>query len=205
MNERIEQVIKNLNSHNFEAEFFPAPEQAVKAILEQIPKDAKVGIPGSKTIRQLGLDRALRERGQITYDHWQKGLSAQQVLEMRKAQLTCDILLTSANAITESGEIYNVDGIGNRIAPMIFGPSQVIIVAGTNKLVKNLEQARERLRKIAAPKRAKELGLDLPCVKKGECTDCNSPLRICRAELVLYRAPSLTKIQVFLIDKELGN
>jgi len=205
MEGRIKQAIKNLNQHNFQAEFFSDPKEAIRVILERIPASARVGIPGSKTIRQLGLDQALKERGQITYDHWQEGLSPQEILEVRRAQLTCDVLLTSANAITERGEIYNVDGIGNRIAPMIFGAGRVMIVAGTNKIVSDLEQARERLRNIAAPKRASELGLDLPCTKTGKCTDCNSPLRICRAELVLYRPPSLTPIEVYLIDQELGN
>ena len=205
MEERVERAIKNLNQHNFQAGFFSKPEEAIEVILERIPASARVGIPGSKTIRQLGLDRALKERGQITYDHWQEGLSPQEILEIRRAQLACDILLTSANAITETGEIYNVDGIGNRIAPMIFGAGRVMIVAGVNKLVPDLEQARVRLKKISAPKRASELGLDLPCARTGECTDCNSPLRICRAELVLYRPPGLTPIEVYLIDRELGN
>ena len=205
MEERVERVIKALRRRGFEAEFIRDKESARRVILERIPIKAKVGIPGSKTIRQLELDRLLRERGQITYDHWLSGLGVQEVLEMRRAQLTSEVLLTSANAITENGEIYNMDGIGNRIAPMIFGAGEVIIVAGINKLVKDLEGARERLRKVAGPKRAKELGLNLPCVKSGECEDCHSPGRICRAELILHYAPSLSKIQIYIIGEELGN
>lgn len=205
MDEKIQTAVKALNRHGFKAEFIADCESAKKLILGRIPGDARVGIPGSKTIRQLGLDQALRERGQTTYDHWLAGLSAEEVLKMRKAQLTCDVLLSSANAITESGEIYNMDGVGNRIAPMIFGPALVLIVVGKNKIVPDLESARERLRKIAAPQRAAELNLKLSCVQSGECYDCNSPARICRAELILHRAPSLTRIEVYIIDKELGN
>ena len=205
MEEKIQAVLKALNRHGFKAAFIADEESAKKLILERIPRDAKVGIPGSKTIRQLGLDQALRERGQTTYDHWLPGLNAEEVLKMRKAQLSCDVLLCSANAITETGEIYNMDGVGNRIAPMIFGPKLVLIAVGPNKIVPDLEAARERLRKIAAPQRASELNLKLTCVKTGECDDCNSPARICRAELILHRAPSLTKIEVYIIDKELGN
>jgi len=201
----IEKALKMLNRHGFNAEFVADKESAREKILERIPKDAKVGIPGSKTIRQLGLDKALLERGQIIFDHWQTGLSEEDVLKMRKAQLRSDVLLSSANAITETGELYNMDGVGNRIAPMIFGPELVIIVAGVNKLVPDLKAARERLQKIAAPRRAAELDLKLNCTAKGECDDCNSPGRICRAELILHRQPALTEYEIYIVGQELGN
>jgi len=205
MDERVKRVVSALKRRGFEAEFIRDKETARRVILERIPIKAKVGIPGSKTVRQLELDRLLRERGQVTYDHWLSGLGVQEVLAMRRAQLTSDVLLVSANAVTEDGEIYNMDGIGNRIAPMIFGAGEVIIVIGINKLVKDLDGARERLRKVAGPRRAKELGLNLRCVKSGECEDCHSPGRICRAELILHYAPILSKIRVYIIGEELGN
>lgn len=205
MEKKIENAITSLAKHGFKAEFVANKESAARIILERIPKDARVGIPGSKTIRQLGLDKALSARGQALFDHWQAGLGGEENLKMRKAQLTCDILLTSSNAITETGEIYNMDGIGNRIAAMAFGPGLVMIVAGKNKLVPDLEAARERLQKIAAPKRAAELNLKLPCVKNEECGDCNSPARICNAELILHRRPTLTKMEVYIIGEDLGN
>jgi len=201
----IENTINALEKHGFNAEFVADAEAAKKKILERIPRDAKVGIPGSKTIRQLGLDKALVERGAIVFDHWQAGLSEEQVLKMRKAQLRSDVLLSSANAITETGELYNMDGVGNRIAPMIFGPELVIIVAGVNKLVPDLNAARERLQKIAAPRRASELNLKLNCTAAGECDDCNSPGRICRAELILHRQPALTEYEIYIVGQELGN
>jgi len=205
MEKKIEAAIKALARHGFKAEFVADKEAAAKIILERIPKEAKVGIPGSKTIRQLGLDKALSARGQVVFDHWQPGLNAEENLKTRKAQLTSDILLTSANAITETGEIYNMDGVGNRIAAMAFGPNLVIIVAGQNKIAPDLAAARERLQKIAAPKRAAELNLKLPCVKTEECDDCNSPARICNAELILHRRPTLTKMEVYIIGEDLGN
>jgi len=205
MDENVKRAVAVLNKHGFKAVYAADEESAKKMIMERIPKDAKVGIPGSKTVRQLGLDQALRERGNVTYDHWLKGLSDQDILKTRKAQLNCDVLLTSSNAITETGEIYNMDGVGNRVAPMIFGPPLVLIVAGKNKIVPNLDAARDRLQKIAAPKRAAELNLKLSCATTGECDDCNSPGRICRAEVVLHRPPSLTEIEIYIIDRELGN
>jgi L-lactate utilization protein LutB len=205
LDKKIESAIKALNKHGFHAEFVADAESAKKKILARIPKDAKVGIPGSKTIRQLGLDKALLERGTIIFDHWQAGLSEEEVLKMRKAQLRSDVLLSSANAITETGELYNMDGVGNRIAPMIFGPELVIIVAGVNKLVPDLQAARERLQKIAAPRRAAELELKVNCAVTGECDDCNSPGRICRAELILHRQPALTEYEIYIVGQELGN
>jgi L-lactate utilization protein LutB len=205
MEERIEKTIKALNRHGFKAEFIASKDQAAKLILERIPREATVGIPGSRTVRELGLDRALRERGNVTYDHWLKGLSKEDILKMRKAQLTCEVLLTSANAVTETGEILNMDGVGNRIAPTIFGPQKVIFAVGINKLAPDLAAARMRVMNIAAPRRASELDLEVPCVKTGECNDCNSPDRVCRAELVLHRAPSLTEIEVYIVGEDLGN
>ena len=205
MEKRVERTLASLNKHGFKAEFIADAESARKIILERIPKDAKVGIPGSKTIRQLGLDKALLERGAIVFDHWRAGLSGEEVLKMRKAQLRSDVLLSSANAVTETGELYNMDGVGNRIAPMIFGPDLVVIVAGVNKIVPDLAGARERLQKIAAPKRASELNLKLNCTIKEECDDCNSPGRICRAELILHRAPGLTRYEIYIVGQELGN
>jgi L-lactate utilization protein LutB len=201
----IKQTIKALQKHGFEAKYIPSKKQAIKLLLREIPKNAVVGIPGSKSVRELSLDNALRTRGNVVYDHWVKNLSPEQSLKIRKAQLTCDVLITSANAITATGEIYNMDGIGNRVSATIFGPERVIFVAGLNKLVFDLESARERVKKIAAPKRAQELKIKVPCVKKGECTDCNSRERICRAEVILHRPPSLTKIEVYIIGEELGN
>jgi L-lactate utilization protein LutB len=205
LDKRIEDAVRNLEKHGFKAEYVADAETAQRKILERIPKGAKVGIPGSKTIRQLGLDRALTERGNVVFDHWRPGLTDEEVLKIRKAQLGCDVLLSSANAITETGELYNMDGVGNRIAPMIFGPELVIIAAGVNKLVPDLNAARERLQKIAAPRRAAELKLKLNCTVKGECGDCNSQGRICRAELVLHRQPMLIEYEIFIIGEELGN
>jgi len=205
MNEQMKKTVNALNRHGFKAELVASRDEAAKLILARIPLEARVGIPGSKTIRQLGLDQALRERGNITYDHWLPGLSKEEILKMRRAQLTCDILLTSANAVSATGEILNTDGVGNRIAPSIFGPQKVIFVAGKNKIAPDLAAARARVLNLAAPRRAAEMDLALPCVKTGECSDCNSPDRVCRAELVLHRAPSLTPIEVYLVGEDLGN
>ena len=164
-----------------------------------------MGVPGSASVRATGVVEALQSAGHEVYDHWTPGLDPPSALRLRKLQLTCGVLLTSVNAVTAAGELVNMDGIGNRVAASIFGPGQVIFVIGRNKITADLEAARDRVRRIAAPRRARELGIKVPCAESGVCTDCNLPARICRAEVILHRAPSLTPTTVIIVDEELGN
>ena len=112
--------------------------------------------------------------------------------------------ILSANAITIDGELVNTDGIGNRIAGMIFGPQTVIVIAGVNKIVENLDEALSRIRNIAAPANARRLGIDTPCVSTGRCVLCESPFNICRITAIIHRKPMLTDIKVFLVTEPLG-
>jgi hypothetical protein len=98
-----------------------------------------------------------------------------------------------------------MDGIGNRVAATIFGPGRVVIVAGRNKIVPTLSAGRKRIMNIAAPKRARELEIKTPCAQTGVCSNCDVPDRICRVEVILHRAPSLTPIAVIVVDEDLGN
>ena len=205
MNEVIEKTVAALKKHGFEAEAVASRDECREMILKMIPAGAKVGVPGSASVRAIGVVEELKKRGHELYDHWEPGLSPLDALKIRKQQLLCDVLLSSTNALTMTGELLNMDGIGNRVAAMIFGPGKVIIVAGRNKIVPNLESARDRIQKIAAPRRAKEMNLPTPCAKDAQCPDCNVPSRICRAEVVLHRKPSLTQIKVIIVDEDLGN
>jgi len=152
----------------------------------------------------LGLPEALAAGGKTLYDHWQNGLSRRAELEIRLQQGRSDCFICSANAVSVSGEIVNVDGVGNRTNAICFGVPKVILVVGTNKLTPDLESALRRVREIAAPMRAKSLGIDTPCAKTGRCDDCNSPQRICRITVVLHRKPMLTDVSVVLINGDLG-
>lgn len=201
----IETTLESLRSHGFKAEFVADREAAKRRLLELIPENATVGIPGSRTVREIGIDVALRDRGNELYDHWREGISPEQSLQCRKAQLTCDVLLTSTNALSQTGELINRDGIGNRAAAMIFGPGKVIVVAGINKIVKRRNNGVKRIKRIAAPIRARELNLDTPCMESGECEDCDHEQRICRATVILERRPSLTDITVIIVGEDLGN
>jgi hypothetical protein len=146
----------------------------------------------------------LNARGKTVFDHWQSHLSPQDTLAIRKSQLTCDCFFCSANAISLTGEIVNVDGAGNRTSAMAFGPCRVIIVAGMNKVADDLAGALQRVRQVAGPMRAKSLNMKTPCAETGICTDCHSPQRICRITTILHRQPVLTPTSVVLINEALG-
>ena len=162
------------------------------------------GFAGSDTTRGIGLIEELKKKGKTVYDHWQKGLSREQDLEIRKKQVLSDCFLCSANAISVTGEVINVDGIGNRTNGMTFGPKKVFIVAGMNKVTADLESGLKRISEVAAPMRAKSLSMETPCAETGLCSDCNAPQRICRATVILHRKPVLTDISVILIKEALG-
>ncbi len=200
----IEKCIENLKKNGFDASFFKEIQHAKDYILDMISNYSSFGIGGSDTVRSMNIVQALKEMGKRVYDHWVEDLSKEQDLEIRLMQGRCDCFLCSANAISASGEIVNVDGIGNRVSAMCFGPKKVVIVAGTNKIVPDLDSAIKRIKEIAAPLRAKSLGLNLPCAKAGRCVECNSPQSICRITTILHKKPIYTDISVIIVDKSLG-
>ncbi|MCX8192155.1 MAG: lactate utilization protein, partial [Nitrososphaerales archaeon] len=155
-NEKIvETTLKNLTKNGFNVLYVPKKEDALKKILEMVPMDAKVGVGGSLTIREMGLIEALKNRGNIVLDTWQPNLPKKDELEMRRNHLTSDVFISSTNALTIDGKLVNIDGVGNRVAAMIFGPKKVIVVAGINKIVKDVNEGIKRIRDLAAPLNAK--------------------------------------------------
>lgn len=200
---RCERAVKVLRDREFDARFFPGRDEVLKAVLEVIPPNQPVGCGGSWTMRQLGILEALRERGNPVFAH-EGGMSFEETMRVRREALSCPFYLSSANALTMRGEIVNVDGIGNRVAGISFGPSTVIIVAGYNKLVPDLEAAFQRIREVAAPANAIRYNLDTPCVRRGQCADCNQPASICRVTTIVSRRPMMTDFKVFLVGEALG-
>ncbi|MCP4682774.1 MAG: lactate utilization protein [Desulfobacterales bacterium] len=199
-----EKCVKNLARHGFDAHFVSNPDEARALILGMVSGYETFGFGGSDTSRAIGLVEELKAKGKTIYDHWQKDLSKEEDLEIRLQQGRCACFFCSANGISVTGEIVNVDGIGNRTNAMSFGPNKVVIIAGMNKVTLDLESALKRVREIAGPMRAKSLGMETPCAETGICADCNSPQRICRITSILHRKPMLTDISVVLINQELG-
>lgn len=199
-----EKCVKNLKKHAFDAHAVPNLEEARKLVLDMISDYDSFGFGGSDTTRALGLVETLKEKGKTVYDHWVEGLSGEESLAIRKNQMNADCFLCSANAVSATGEIVNVDGMGNRTNGMTFGPKKVVIVAGMNKMRPDLHAALNRVKEVAGPMRAKSLNMETPCAETGVCNDCNSPQRICRVTVILHRKPVLTDISVVLINEALG-
>lgn len=203
--QRGKRCVDNLNKNGFDAHWVADSKAGRKLILSMIDACQTFGFGGSDTVRRLGVVEHLAKQGKTVFDHWQADLSPQQSLAIRKSQLTCDCFFCSANAVSLTGEIVNVDGVGNRTSAMGFGPSKVIIVAGMNKVADDLDGALQRVKQVAGPMRAKSLDMQTPCAETGICSDCRSPQRICRITTILHRQPVLTPTSVVLINESLGN
>lgn len=199
-----ERTVTALEKHGFTAKYIQSGSSALEYIYERIPAQATVGIGGSKTEKTLGIAKALAAKGCVIYDHNESGLSAEEVVAARYKQLTADFFVCGTNAVTLTGELMNRDAFGNRVAAMMFGPRTVFVVASANKIVRNLEEAEQRIRTIAAPMNNKKYELPNPCVTLGECVDCNNKTRSCNITTIISRRPPLTDIHVLLINEPLG-
>jgi len=202
--ERVKRTVEKLVAHDFKALYVKSTQEAVGEIWKHISPKQRVGVGGSVTIRELGILGQLEARGHTLYDHWRPGIPKENVLEIRKSQMTSDVFLSSVNAVTMNGELVNIDGAGNRVNSTIFGPGKVILVAGYNKIVEDVQEAIKRVKNVAAPINAKRLNVDVPCAKLGRCVDCNSPNRICRVVVIHERRPLLTDMLIILVGEELG-
>ncbi|MCL6477160.1 MAG: lactate utilization protein [Peptococcaceae bacterium] len=203
--ERAKKVVAALNKNLFEALYAPGREQAVEEILKRIPAGATVGAGGSVTLREINILEILKKRGHTVYDHWQQGLDPAEVDEIRRRQLTSDVFLSSSNAVTSEGHLVNIDGAGNRVASMVFGPKKVIVVVGINKIVRDREAAIVRIKNEAAPKNFYRMNLPTPCAKTTFCTDCSPPARFCRVTAVTEVKPGgIPEFVVIIVGENLG-
>jgi hypothetical protein len=198
------EVVNRLKKRDFDAEYFSKVEEATEALSKVIPPDAVVGIGGSVTIRELGIIGILEKRGNDVVHHWKPEATKETNREIRKREGLAEYYLTSANAITEHGDIINIDGIGNRVAHMIYGPENVLIVAGYNKIVSDIESGIARSKGVAGVINARRVGAKTPCAETGKCVDCNAPGRICRVTTIMQYRPWQTQIHVMLVNENLG-
>ncbi|HMK37407.1 MAG TPA: lactate utilization protein [Desulfomonilaceae bacterium] len=200
----VDTTLDSLKKHGFDAHFFATKQEVANFIMEAAADCKSVGIAGTHTVRALGIVPMLENAGKTLYDHWQLKPGTAEELQCRKNQMLSDLFLTSANAVTTTGEIVNREGCGNRTNAMTFGPGRVILVVGRNKIVSDLDAAINRIDEVAGPIRAMSLGRKTPCVVTGHCMDCDSPERICRITSVIHRQPIFTKISVVILDEDLG-
>ena len=177
---------------------------ALKKALSLIKKGSTVGLGGSRTAEEIGLLEALRSGKYKLFDQYGGKHTRAEQLEIRKKGTHAAFFVCGSNAVTEDGKLVNIDGLGNRLAAMCYGPGKVIIVAGRNKVVSDVDTAIDRVRNVAAPMNAKRFGLDTPCARTGRCADCSSPNRICSLMLVIEKQKIKDRMHVILINEELG-
>lgn len=212
MNERIEKTIKNLKKNNMNAFYVETKEEVIPLIEKLVEEGSSVAVGGSVTLGELGILDHLRSGKYKFYDRYEEGLTQDEIYDVFIKSMGADAYFCSTNAVTEDGELYNVDGNANRVAAIAFGPKKVIMIAGVNKIVENIDEAVKRVKTIAAPKNAVRLSCKTFCAVKGHCVDmeggigkgCDSPARLCRQYLVSAKQKDEGRINVIFVNEELG-
>lgn len=196
-------VVKNLESRNMEAYFVKTKEEALKKALELIPEGSSISWGGTASAKEIGLLDAVQEGNYEVYDR-EEAQTPELKNEIAHKALDCDFFIGSTNALAENGVMVNIDGNANRVAAFAFGPKNVLLIVGMNKVVKSEEDAMSRARNEAAPINAQRFGLDTPCSKNGMCYDCKSPDCICCQILITRYSRVAKRIKVILVDENLG-
>ena len=196
-------VAAALKKRNMEACYCSTADEAVEKVLELIPAGDVVSWGGVATVDELGIKERLRHRGQPVIDR-DTARTPEERMAMLHQALTCDTFLMSSNAISEDGQLVNIDGMGNRVAALCFGPKQVIVVAGMNKVAGDLNAAIARARNVAAPANAQRFNIKTPCAVNGQCGDCTSPDCICSKMVITRFCMPAGRIKVILVGEDLG-
>jgi len=205
---RLTDLKKVLDSNNFETFVAENIDEAKNIVLEKIipetsPKSVSWG--GSLTFTATGLYDTLKKRSDLkVLDTFEKNLTPEESLERRRRSLLVDLFITGSNAVTEIGQLVNLDMIGNRICGITFGPKHVIILAGRNKIVPDLDAAMFRIKNYAAPVNTMRLGKKTPCAKTSYCEECKSPDRICNTWTITEKSFPKGRVKVILINDDLG-
>lgn len=197
-------VIKNLNKRRIEACYCATVEDAEKKAFSYLTDGCTVSFGGSMTLDEMGMLTALRHNPNIRLIDRATATSPEEIKQMYHDALSADYYFMSSNAITVDGELVNIDGTGNRVAALIYGPENVIIMAGMNKVAANVDEALSRVHNTATPMNCKRLDKKTPCAATGVCSDCLSPDCICNQVVITRRSGIEGRIKVILIGEELG-
>lgn len=198
-----QKVVEALQKRNFEAYYVSTKEDALAKAMEIIPANHSIGWGGSVSVDQIGLKAKLAERGNVLIDRDAAKSPAEREELMHKCLMSGTFLMSS-NAITEDGQLFNIDGKGNRLAALIYGPESVVIIAGMNKVVQDLTAAYKRVRGYASPVNGQRFDIKTPCKLTGECGDCLSPSCICNQFVTTRRCNPAGRIKVILVGEDLG-
>ena len=201
-----EALVEKMERRGFKAVYVPTAAEAKTAVLSLLPPDGTIALLGSQTMNQLGVYAYLRQSGRDLVDHATKavGLPMAEARHYMRGVFTAAAMLTSANAVDQEGRIYNIDGNGNRVAGMIFGPDSVVVAIGLNKLTATPEEAWRRARNVAAPMNCKRLDYKNPCAQSGHCHDCQTTTSICSYFITIDRSRPEGRIKVVLVGEDLG-
>jgi len=200
---RAQVLLKNLRSRHFEACYCETPEEALAKALELIPKGATVGWGGAMSAQQIGLLDAVKRGPYHPLDRDQTATPEERVLMMKRCLLS-DVFITGANALSLDGQMVNIDGNGNRVAAIVYGPETVLVVAGMNKVADTLEDAIRRARTVAAPINKQRFPGQTPCLATGTCADCKSDSCICNQILITRNCRPAGRIKFILVGEPLG-
>lgn len=212
---KVEKTIENLKRNKMDAYYCDTKEQACELVKTLINKGDVISCGGSVTLKQTGVYDIITSSDYNFLDRSAEGLTREQVEEIYRKTFFADAFFTSTNAVTENGELYNVDGNSNRVAAILYGPKSVVVVCGVNKLVKNIEQAVNRVKTVAAPQNTVRLDCDTYCAKTGKCVSlnnedselchgCHSDGRICCNYVVCAQQRHVNRIKVIIIGEEYG-
>lgn len=203
MDNKIQRLINNLKSRNIEAFFVESLEEVNDKLLSMIPSDCTIGVGHSITVQNSGIAEKFIERGNIVFDKT-RAEDMEESRQLKKKALTADWYITGTNAVSLEGHIVNVDHSGNRVAAMIYGPDNVAIVIGVNKIVDTLDDAIFRVKNVACPLNAKRAGFNPPCIQLGKCVDCRSKERVCCSLTIIEGQDVAGRMKVFIVNECAG-
>lgn len=196
-------LVKNLQSRHFEAYYCHNREEALAKVMDLIPEGSSVGWGGARSAQEIGLMEALKSGNYRTIDR-ATCKTAEEKEQTARDCLSADYFLTGANGLSLTGEMVNIDGTGNRVAAIIYGPKNVLVIAGMNKVVDTLEDAVKRARTVAAPMNKQCFSGDTPCLITGVCGDCKSEYCICNQIVITRNCRPAGRIKFILVGEDLG-
>jgi hypothetical protein len=205
----MEETLKNLLANNFEAKLAEDRDTVKQIVVGSISNDAIIGVGDSATVRQLEIVEEFEKKGFKTLNPFSRELTVDPAKTMVRDNISrrifsCDVLVSGTNAVTMDGKLVNIDAVGNRVASMIFGPRKVFIIAGKNKIVKDVDEALYRIKNLIAPFHARTKGFATPCAQTGKCSNCSAQKRICSVISIIEKRPWRTQISVILVNEDLG-
>lgn len=200
---QLEKIKGNFRRHNIDVSYFTDVKSLCKQVLDVIPSTCSIGVGNSATLQKIGIVEQLDKRGNKVLDKTKASTKAE-INDIKRRALLSDWYLSGSNAISVDGNIVNIDHSGNRVAALMYGPSHVIIVVGSNKITNTLDEAISRAKNTASPRNAKRAGYNPPCVALNKCVDCHSSERVCNYLTVIQGQYVKDRMKVYIIDEALG-